>query len=425
MIQIDISNIWGQVDLQDLLAIEKEAEAAHDMLSSGTGRGAELRGWLKLPVRETTDDLERILAAAEQIRSDSQACVVVGTDAVCLGSRAAMELLQGPNRNLSREAPRIYFAGDTFSTRQWNELVGLLEGKDFSVIVISKSGDDLETAIAFRGLKWMLERRCGTEEANNRIYAVTDPDSGALRQMARDQSWQSFPIPKNVGSPFSVLTAAGLLPMAVAGIDILKVMRGAWEAKESYDLRSFENPVWLYAAVRNLLYRSGKAIEVIGSSEPGFCCLGTWWQQLFGTAECKEGKGLFPVYGEGKGLQEGQKNFFETLVRFAPPEQTYTIGSDVKDLDGLNYLAGYDLDYVEEQVFLGTLETHADCGVSVITVDCGVLTEETVGELIYFLELGCGISAYILGVNPFEQLGAEACRENVLRLLGKPETEEE
>jgi len=433
MIQIDISNIWGRIDLPDLLAIEKEASDAHQTLADGIGKGAEFRGWLKLPVREITDEMEQILAAAEQIRSDSDVCVVVGIGGSYLGPRAAIELLQGPNRNIGKGKgdPHIFFAGNSLSTRHWNELVSLLEGKDFSVIVISKSGTTIEPAIAFRGLKWMLERRYGTEEANNRIYAVTDPTDGALRQMAVEYSWQSFPIPKNVGGRFSVLTAVGLLPMAVAGIDILKIMEGAAEAKEAYDLRSFENPVWLYAAVRNLMHRQGMAVEVFESFEPGFRSFGLWWQQLFGESEGKEGKGLFPVYAEltadlhslGQLIQEGARNLFETMVRFDAPEMPYAIGSDVNDLDGLNYLAGKNLDFVEEQAFLGTVEAHVDGGVPVITMDCGPLNEKTVGELFYFLELACGVSAYILEVNPFDQPGVQSYKQNMFRLLGKPEAE--
>ena len=431
MIQMDISNIWGQNDLPDLLAIEKEAFDAHEMLSTGTGRGAEFRGWLHLPTKTTQEELERIQAAAEQIRSDSDVCVVVGIGGSYLGPRAAIELLQGVNRNLGRGKgdPQIFFAGNSLSTRHWNELTGLLEGKDFSVIVISKSGTTLEPAIAFRGLKWMLERRYGTEEAANRIYAVTDPENGALRQMATEQSWQSFPIPRNIGGRFSVLTAVGLLPMAVAGIDIGKVIAGAAEAEETYDLRSFENPVWLYAAVRNVAYRQGMAVELLESFEPAFRSFGLWWQQLFGESEGKEGKGLFPACAEltadlhslGQLIQQGQRNLFETMIRFDSGDLSYEIGSDVKDLDGLNYIAGKSLDFVQEQAFFGTVEAHADGGVPVITMDCGPITEETLGELFYFFQLACGVSAYILDVNPFDQPGVENYKQNMFRLLGKPE----
>ena len=430
MIQMDISNIWGRIDLPDLLTIEKEAFEAHEMLANGTGKGAEFRGWFHLPSKTSPEDLERIQSAAEQIRSDSDVCVVVGIGGSYLGPRAAMELLQGVNRNFGKGKgdPQIFFAGNTLSTRAWNELTQLLSGKDFSVIVISKSGTTTEPAVAFRGLKWLLERRYGTEEANNRIYAVTDPQEGALRQMATENSWQTFPIPTNVGGRFSVLTAVGLLPMAVTGIDIGAVIAGAAAAETEYDLRSFENPVWLYAAVRNVAYRQGMAVELLESFEPAFRSFGRWWQQLFGESEGKEGKGRFPACAEltadlhslGQLIQQGQRNLFETMVRFAPPEQTYEIGSDVNNLDGLNYLAGKTLDFVEEQAFLGTVEAHADGGVPVITLGCGPLTEETLGELFYFFQLSCAVSAYILGVNPFDQPGVDDYKQNMFRLLGKP-----
>ena len=434
MINVDISNIWGSVSLPDLLAIESEAAAAHDALMEGTGEGSDFLGWLDLPLREPTEEIYRIQKAAEIIRSDSDICVVIGIGGSYLGPKAAIELLQGPNRNIGKGKgdPQIFFAGNSLSTRHWNELMGLLEDKDFSLIVISKSGTTTEPAIAFRGLRWLLERKYGTDEANRRIYAVTDPENGALRQMAKEERWESFPIPESVGGRFSVLPAVGLLPMAVAGLDIMSMMYGAMDAKESYSLRSFENPVWQYAAVRNLLYRSGKAIEVFESFEPGFKLFGSWWQQLFGESEGKDGKGIFPVSAEftadlhslGQMIQEGERNLFETMVRFDAPEARHIIGSDWKDLDGLNYLEGKTLDFVDEMAYLGTLQAHVDGGVPVITMDCGPLNERTVGELFYFLELCCGISAYILGVNPFNQPGVELYKKNMFHLLGKPGCEE-
>ena len=434
MIEVDISNIWGQITLSDLLEMEKEVFAAHMALSEGSGAGKEYLGWLDLPTREETPEQKRIQAAAEKIRWDSQVCVVIGIGGSYLGPRAAIELLQGPNRNLGKGKgdPQIFFAGNSLSTRHWNELMGLLEGKDFSLIVISKSGTTTEPAIAFRNLRWMLERKYGTDEANSRIYAITDPCGGALRQMAEEAGWESFSIPPSIGGRFSVLTAVGLLPMAVAGIDIAEVLKGAMDGKEAYDLRSFENPVWLYAAVRNLLQRSGKAVELFVSYEPGFAMFGRWWQQLFGESEGKDGKGLFPATAEftadlhslGQLVQQGERNLFETMVRFAPPEQKCTIGSDVKNLDGLNYLAGKTLDFVDEQAFQGTLAAHVDGGVPVITMDCGELNARKVGELFYFLELCCAVSAYVLGVNPFNQPGVEQYKHNMFRLLGKPGYEE-
>ena len=430
MISIDISNIWGEVALPDLLALEKEVAAAHETLAEGTGAGAEFRDWMKLPMREPNKEIARILLAAETIRSDSEACVVVGIGGSYLGPRAAIELLQGPNRNIGRGKgdPQIFFAGNNLSTRHWNELMGLLEGKDFSVIVISKSGTTTEPAIAFRALRWMLERKYGTEKAKKRIYAVTDPCKGALRQMAEEEGWESFHIPSGAGGRFSVLSPVGLLPMAVAGIDIMELLSGAADAKDEYDLRSYENPVWLYAAVRNLLYRNGKAIEVFSSFEPGFRMFCAWWQQLFGESEGKKGKGLFPATAEltadlhslGQMIQEGERNLFETMVRFDPPEKKHTIGGDWKNLDGLNYLEGKNLDFVDENAYQGTVAAHVDGGVPVITMDCGELGDRKVGELFYFLELCCAVSAYILGVNPFNQPGVEQYKRNMFQLLGKP-----
>ena len=434
MIEVDISNVWGDLALPDLLAMEKEVFDAHVKLTEGTGEGSAFTGWLDLPLREPTEEIVRIRQCAQRIRCDSEVCVVVGIGGSYLGPRAAIELLQGVNRNLERgkEDPQIFFAGNSLSTRQWNELLRLLEGKDFSVIVISKSGTTMEPAIAFRGLRWMLERKYGTDEANSRIYAITDPEQGALRQMAQEAGWETFVIPPNVGGRYSVLTAVGLLPMAVAGIDIMDVMQGAMDGKEAYDLRSYENPVWLYAAVRNLLYRGGKKIELFTSFEPGFRSFGGWWQQLFGESEGKDGKGIFPATAEftadlhslGQLIQQGERNLFETMVRFAPCDTECIIGSDWKDLDGLNFLEGKTLSFVEEQAGLGTLNAHVDGGVPVITMDCGTLDARTVGELFYFLELSCAISAYILGVDPFDQPGVEDYKRNLFALLGKPGNEQ-
>ena len=430
MIKVDISNVWGEITLPDLLALEKEVSAAHMTLTDGTGEGNDFLGWLNLPTREETDEMHRIQQAADRIRETSDVFVVVGIGGSYLGPRAAIELLQGCNHNIGKGKgnPQIYFAGNGLSTRAWNELCRLLEGKDFSIAIISKSGTTTEPAIATRALRWMLERKYGTDGAKKRIYAITDPCKGALRQMATEEGWETFIIPPNVGGRFSVLTAVGLLPMAVAGINIRDVMAGAAEAKEVYNIRSFENPVWLYAAVRNLLYRRGKAIELFESFEPGFKMFGGWWQQLFGESEGKDNKGIFPVTAEftadlhslGQMIQQGERNIYETMVRFDAPEQKMVIGGDYKNLDGLNYLEGKTLDFVDEKAFLGTLAAHVDGGVPVITMDMGQLTNEKLGEMFYFFELACGVSAYMLGVNPFNQPGVEFYKRNMFQLLGKP-----
>ena len=430
MIKVDISNVWGQVSLPDLLAMEKEVFAAHQTLTDGTGAGNDFLGWLNLPAAQPTAEMQRISAAAERIRKSSDVFVVVGIGGSYLGPRAAIELLQGCNHNIGKGKgnPQIFYAGNGLSTRAWNELLRLLEDKDFSIALISKSGTTTEPAIATRNLRWMLERKYGTEGAKSRIYAITDPCKGALRQMATEEGWENFVIPPSVGGRYSVLTAVGLLPMAVAGIDINAVMASAAEAKKIYDIRSFENPVWLYAAVRNLLYRRGKCIEILESFEPGFKMMGGWWQQLFGESEGKDGKGIFPVTAEftadlhslGQMIQQGERNIFETMVRFDPPVRRAMVSADWKNLDGLSYLEGKTLDFVDEQAYLGTLAAHVDGGVPVITMDMGELNDAKLGEMFYFFELACGVSAYMLGVNPFNQPGVEFYKRNMFHLLGKP-----
>lgn len=391
MICVDISNVWGQLSLPDLLALEQDVAAAHEAAEK----------------RETLSDAEvgRIREAACRIREDSEVCVVIGNSGGCLGARAAMELLQGsfPDPKKGKGDPMILFAGNTLSTRRWNELTGLLEGKDFSVIAVSRTGTEPEPAIALRGLRWMLERKHGTDKANRRIYAVTESEDSALGQMAREAGWEAFFTPSG-----SVLTAAGLLSMAAAGIDIEKVLQGAAEGDGEYDIRSLENPLWQYVAVRNLMYRGGKAAELLSCWEPGFGAFGRWWQQLFAGAEGRDGKGLLPVPvelpGETGGLErlirQGERNLLETMVRFAPGEQKHIIGSQWNDPDGLNRLEGKTLDWVEEQAYLEALDAHGEAGVPVITMDCAELKEETVGELLRFLELACDVSSRVLGVVP-------------------------
>ena len=428
MIVLDMSNVWGELSLPQLLETEQEVFNAHQLLAEGKGPGNDFIGWLELPVMEDTAEMVRIKQAADRIRQNSDVLVVIGIGGSYLGPRAAIELLKGQNHNLKNSDPQIFFAGNNLSTRAWQELCELLEDKDFSIVIISKSGTTTEPAIATRALRWLLERKYGSEKARMRTYVTTDPENGALRQMANEEGWESFIIPPNVGGRYSVLTAVGLLPMAVAGIDISALMRGAAEAREALDVRSFENPAWQYAAIRNLLYRKGKALELLCSYEPDAKMLGGWWQQLFGESEGKDGKGLFPATAEftadlhslGQMIQDGERNLFETVLRFAPPERKTAIEVDWKDLDGLNYLEGRTLDFVEEQAFLGTLSAHVDGGVPVIPISFGPICEKTLGELFYFFELSCGISAYMLGVNPFNQPGVEYYKRNMFHLLGKP-----
>ena len=432
MITVDMYNVWGEITLPDLLAVESDLAAAHAVLTERTGPGADYLGWLDLPVGEPTEEMKRIQAAADRIRQSSDAFVVVGIGGSYLGPRAGIELMLGANYNLQKGKkgdPQIFFAGNGLSTRAWNELLKNLEGKDFSIAIISKSGTTTEPAIATRALRWMLERKYGTDEARKRIFAITDPVSGALRQMATEEGWETFTIPPDVGGRYSVLTAVGLLPLAVAGLNIFDILQGAYDCREDYhNTRSFENPVWQYVGVRNLLYRKGKKIELFESFEPGFKSFGLWWQQLFGESEGKDGKGLFPATAEftadlhslGQLIQQGERNIFETMIRFDAPDRKMVIGSDVKNLDGLNYLEGKTLDFVDEMAFQGTVAAHVDGGVPVLTMDVGRLNEQKLGELFYFLEVCCGISAYMLGVNPFNQPGVEFYKHNMFHLLGKP-----
>ena len=428
MLNVDISNIWGELSLNDLLGMEKDVFSAHKTLIEQKGPGADFLGWLDLPVFEATDEMRRIAAAARRIRESSDIFVVVGIGGSYLGPRAAIELVRGQNHNLRGKDPQIFFAGNNLSTRAWQELTALLEGKDFSINIISKSGTTTEPAIATRALKWMLERKYGADEAKKRIFVTTDPAKGALRQMATEEGYETFVIPPDVGGRYSVLTAVGLLPMAVAGMDITEIMFGAAGAKRDMNLLSFENPAWLYAAARNLLYRNGKKIELLCNWEPAARFFGGWWQQLFGESEGKDGKGIFPATAEftadlhslGQMIQQGERNLFETVIRFAPPRRKTMIDLDWKNLDGLNYLEGKSLDFVEEQAFQGTLQAHVDGGVPVILVQTDEVCDRTLGELFFFFELSCGISAYMLGVNPFNQPGVEFYKRNMFKLLGKP-----
>jgi len=427
MIKVDISNVWGELSLHDMLACEQEVFNAHMLLTEGKGPGNDFLGWLDLPTFEETDEMRRIQSAADRIRNNSQVFVVVGIGGSYLGPRAAIELVNGSHHNLMKGNPQIFFAGNNLSTRAWNELCKLLEGKDFSVNIISKSGTTTEPAIATRALLDMMKRKYGAG-MKDRVFVTTDPAKGALRQMATEEGYETFVIPPNVGGRYSVLTAVGLLPMAVAGMKVTDIMLGAARAARELDIRSFENPVWQYAAIRNLLYRRGKKIEILGSYEPNFRYFAGWWQQLFGESEGKDGKGIFPATVEftadlhslGQMIQEGERNIFETIIRFAPPEKKVTIEKNAKDLDGLNYLEGRTLDFVDEQAFQGTLAAHVDGGVPNIIIQTGDIYADTIGELFYFFELSCGVSAYMLGVNPFNQPGVEYYKRNMFKLLGKP-----
>ena len=418
MIKVDISNIWGVLSLSDLLGIEAELSAAHMAVTD--------TGWMELPDRSPTAEHMRLLAAAHRIRENSDALVVVSADGAGLGARAVIELLQGVNRNLrcSKGDPMLLWAGADLSTRGWNELARLLEGRDFSLCVISRTGDDLESAVAFRNLRWMLERRFGTAQAKRRIYAVTHREEGLLRHMAEEEGWESFALPEDAPDCFGVLSPAGLLPMAAAGVDVMALLRGAAQMKAEGDLRSFENPVWLYAAVRELMRRRGRTAELMESFEPDFASMGRWWQRL----SAGTGGGLYPAFGELTGqlpvlsrlLHEGDPGIFETMLRFGPPARRAVILEDVWDPDGLNYLAGRKLDELEEQLWQSAMADHSDSGCPVVAVECGPVNEQTMGALIWFFQLSCVLSAGVRGADPFDRSGIDGFRRELFARLGRP-----
>lgn len=375
MIQVDISNIWGVLSLRDLLGLERDVFQAHLNLSEDFS-----------PTRLTApEDLDSVLSAAERIREESEVLVVIGGSD---GSQGILELLQGSHRNMlqGNGSPRIFFAGKDMSTRTWNELLRLMDGKDFSLCVI---GGSQESAIAFRNLKWRLERRYGTDESRQRIFAVT-AEGAPLHQMAREALWETFVIPEKAEGDCDVLSPAGLLPLAVAGIDIRALLRGAEEAAKEFDLRSYENPVWLYTAARHLLGGRGLALELLRTGEPDFFRLGSWWQQLFAGIGS-----LFPAYVGLTGVQPGSR-CLETIVRFDPPEQKVSLCAAVKDLDGLNHLSVQTLDQIEETAFQSLLEAHTDSGLPLITIDCGAPDTEALGQLLWFFLLSGALGRNLL-----------------------------
>ena len=430
MIKVDISNVWGQVTLSDLLAMEKEVAAAHTTLADGTGAGNDFLGWQNLPVREATEEITRIQRAAEKIRSDSDVFVVIGIGGSYLGARGVIECLCSPNYNLKKkDTPNIYFTGNGLSSDQMAELMDLLEGVDFSVNVISKSGTTTEPAVAFRFFRKLLEERYGPEEAARRIYATTDRRKGALKALADQAGYETFVVPDDIGGRYSVLTAVGLLPIAVAGVDICRLMEGAetmMEVCAKTDMA--ENPAWQYAAARYELYRTGKKIEVLAAYEPSFRFMAEWWKQLYGESEGKEHKGLFPasveftadLHSMGQYIQQGERSLFETVVRFGASHRPQVVPLDETDGDGLNFLAGKDVDFIRTQAMDGTLLAHVEGGVPNIILRTGQINAFTLGELIYFFEYACGLSGYLLDVNPFDQPGVEAYKKNMFALLGKP-----
>lgn len=416
-------------------AIAPEIAKAHDVLTNGSGAGNDFLGWVTLPTDYDKEEFARIQKAAEKIKKDTQVFIVIGIGGSYLGARAAIEFIKSPNYNaLKKDTPDIYFSGNTISSDALSDLLEICEGKDVSINVISKSGTTTEPAVAFRVFREYLENKYGKEEAAKRIYVTTDREKGTLKQLADREGYETFVVPDDVGGRYSVLTAVGLLPIAVSGADIDALMAGARKAQEQYNNPDlYQNDCYKYAAIRNLLYRSGKKIEMFVSYEPAFTMMGEWLKQLFGESEGKDGKGIFPasatfstdLHSMGQYIQEGERHLFETVVKFGKPKKTITIGTDADNADGLNFLAGETLDFVNTKAFEGTVLAHTDGGVPNMVLNVPQMNEEELGALIYFFEKACGISGYVLGVNPFNQPGVESYKKNMFALLGKPGYEAE
>ncbi len=407
--------------------------AAHEMLHKGTGAGNDFLGWVDLPVNYDKDEFDRIKKAAEKIRSDSDVLIVIGIGGSYLGARAAIEMLSHSFYNSldseKRKAPQIFYAGNSISSTYLAELLEAVEGKDISVNVISKSGTTTEPAIAFRIFKDLLEKKYGKEGAKGRIYATTDAKRGALKSLADAEGYESFVISDDIGGRYSVLTAVGLLPIAAAGIDIDAMMQGAADARERYNNPVLaENECYQYAAVRNALLKKGKSVEMMINFEPALHYFAEWWKQLYGESEGKDNKGIFPaaadfstdLHSMGQYIQEGQRILFETAVRVENPKKNIVIEATDDNIDGLNFLAGKTLDYVNLKAAEGTALAHTDGGVPNLEVIVSELSAYNFGQMVYFFEKACGISGYLLGVNPFDQPGVEAYKKNMFALLGKP-----
>ena len=419
----------------DLKGLEAQVAAAHEAVNAKSGLGNDFLGWVDLPVNYDKEEFSRIKAAAAKIRQDTDILIVIGIGGSYLGARAAIEFLKGPYYNhLRNGAPEIYFAGNSISGAYLSDIMELCKGKRVSVNIISKSGTTTEPAVAFRVLRKYLEEQYGEEEAARRIYCTTDKARGTLKKLADEKGYECFVVPDDVGGRFSVLTAVGLLPIAAAGADIDKLMSGAAAAMVDFNEPDmYKNDCYLYAALRNAFYRKGKAVELLVSYEPRFTMMAEWFKQLFGESEGKDNKGLFPasvtfstdLHSMGQFIQDGSRVMFETVVNFGESDKDITIEAESDDGDGLNFLAGKTMSFVNSKAFEGTVLAHTDGGVPNLVVNVDKPDEDNLGRLIYFFEKACAISGYMLGVNPFDQPGVESYKKNMFALLGKPGYEEQ
>ncbi|MBM7651906.1 glucose-6-phosphate isomerase [Neobacillus cucumis] len=436
-VRFDYSKALSFFGEHEITYFRDAVKVAHHSLHEGTGAGNDYLGWIELPTNYDKEEFSRIQKSAEKIKSDSDILLVIGIGGSYLGARAAIDMLSHSFYNVlpkeKRNTPQIIFVGNSISSTYMRDLMDLLDGKDFSVNVISKSGTTTEPAIAFRIFRKILEEKYGVDEARKRIYATTDKARGALKTLANEEGYESFVIPDDVGGRYSVLTAVGLLPIAVSGADIEKMMEGARQAQNDFSHSEIEeNPAYQYAAVRNVLYNKGKTIEMLINYEPGLQYFNEWWKQLFGESEGKDQKGIYPssanystdLHSLGQYVQEGRRDIFETIVKVDKPRHDLTIEAFENDLDGLNYLAGETVDFVNNKAFEGTMLAHTDGGVPNLIVTIPSMDEYSFGYLVYFFEKAVAMSGYLLGVNPFDQPGVEAYKVNMFALLGKPGFEE-
>ncbi|MBP8593273.1 MAG: glucose-6-phosphate isomerase [Ruminococcus sp.] len=417
------------INADEMAGIKSQVEAAAASLHNKSGLGNDFLGWVELPTAYDKDEFARIKAAAERIKKNSDILIVIGIGGSYLGARAAIELLKSPlYNNMAKDTPDIYYVGNSINPTYLNEIIKLCEGKDFSVNVISKSGTTTEPALAFRIFKKMVEDKYGKEEAKNRIFATTDKARGTLKSLSDTEGYETFVIPDDVGGRFSVLTAVGLLPIAVAGCDIDALMKGAAKAQAELCADFDNNDCYKYAALRNILYRKGKSVEMLVSYDPSFVMMSEWYKQLFGESEGKDNKGIFPasvtfstdLHSMGQYIQDGARIMFETVVDIKTPKTDLFLEPDAENLDGLNFLTNQNMSVVNRKAFEGTVLAHTEGGVPNIILELEDTTEESVGYMIYFFEKACAISGYVLGVNPFNQPGVESYKSNMFALLGKP-----
>ncbi len=430
MISLDVSKINAFISNEEMENMRATINMAEQQLNSRTGAGNAFLGWVDLPLDYDKEEFDRIKKAAEKIKSNSDVLVVVGIGGSYLGARAAIEMLTDSFYNMSpnTKTPKIIYAGNSISSSYLADVIELVKDTDFSVNIISKSGTTTEPALAFRILRSLLIEKYGEEGAKERIFATTDKEKGALKSFADKEGYETFVIPDDVGGRFSVFTAVGLLPIAVAGIDIDEIMKGAADAREAYSAPYKTNICYQYAAIRNILARKGKSIEIMVNYEPCLIYFSEWWKQLFGESEGKDNRGLFPasvsfstdLHSMGQFIQDGSRNLFETVLNVEKPKKNLDFPFDEENIDGLNFLSGMTVDDVNHKAFQGTLLAHTDGMVPNIVINIPELTPYYFGNLVYFFEKACAISGYILGINPFNQPGVEAYKKNMFALLGKP-----